>query len=169
VNVYIAWWRAPNLDSRLPPHEETDTPVTTLQPPFPSTMPPYNSRHTRGPSTKKKALLVGIRYDCNEGAEEWGLIPTSFANVKRFAAFLKSECFLSSCVFIYPHHPFVLLVRYEYTDIVIMTDEDGVEETYRPTKQNLVRPSPQPRFGPAYPDDTFLSFRNAKSRPSVVG
>jgi hypothetical protein len=34
-----------------------------------------------------------------------------------------------------------LLEHCGYTDIVLMTDEEGVEERYQPTEANLVRPS----------------------------
>ena len=63
--------------------------------------------------------------------------------------------------FTQPFHAF--LGRYGYTDIVIMTDEDGTEEKYRPTKKNLVRPISQPHSGPAYPNDTFLQQREIEA------
>ena len=47
-----------------------------------------------------------------------------------------------------------------YTSIVEMTDEDGVEERYRPTKANLVRPPPD--LAPDPHALTVPSFRSAK-------
>ena len=50
-----------------------------------------------------------------------------------------------------------------------MTDEDGVEERYQPTKDNLVRP-PLPRVCPRsiYPNDAFPQRREIESFGSGV-
>ena len=49
-----------------------------------------------------------------------------------------------------------MLDRWEYTDIIVMTDEVGVEGGLRPTEANLVRPFPQLYQTFTYPDGTFL-------------
>lgn len=50
-----------------------------------------------------------------------------------------------------------------YTDITVMTDEDGVEEKYQPTKSNLVRHFLQPRPKPAHPNNSFFQKREIKT------
>ena len=49
-----------------------------------------------------------------------------------------------------------------------MTDEDGVEERYRPTKENLVRPLPRSHSGSAYPNNPFLQKREIEALCSGV-
>ena len=44
-----------------------------------------------------------------------------------------------------------------------MTDEGDVEERYRPTKINLVRPFPQPCPRSTYPNDVFPQRREIKA------
>ncbi|KAF9652770.1 peptidase C14 [Thelephora ganbajun] len=84
-------------------------------------MPRKDSIPTRGRSTEKKALLIGISYHKGSGrpGEKLEPIPTSIPNVTKFAAFLKECC--------------------GFTNTVVMTDEDGVGKRYRPTKRNLKR------------------------------
>lgn len=115
-------------------------------------MPPVHSLPIR---STKRALLVGISYDCPEMEGVWDEIPTSITNVKMIAAFLRGKCHLSS-PFSSTH---AALVHCGYTDIVIMTDEAGVEERYRPTKINMVRILPPPRPIFTYPNSTFLQKR----------
>jgi len=57
-----------------------------------------NDIPTRGRSTEKKALLVGIGYHNGVGQDEerLGPIPTSVPNVKKFAAFLEGTYSLPS-------------------------------------------------------------------------
>jgi hypothetical protein len=62
-------------------------------------------------------LLIGIGYHRRGG--KWDPIPTSIPNVKNFAKFLREHR--------------------GYTNIVVMTDEEEVEERYQPTKVNLRR------------------------------
>ena len=92
------------------------------------------------PNTKK-ALLIGIGYHKQEGANDF--IPTSTPNVKQLATFLRGERYLPPRLSLahtttsrLPEH-----CGYTDTDIVLMTDEEGVEERYQPTEINLVRPS----------------------------
>ncbi|KAF9787770.1 caspase domain-containing protein [Thelephora terrestris] len=82
------------------------------------------SATTRGRSTKKKALLVGIGYP--NGVEGNGQavldpIPTSIPNVKKFKEFIQDHW------------------DYADADITVMTDEDGTEERLQPTEDNLMR------------------------------
>lgn len=80
----------------------------------------YCQAAARGRSSTKKALLVGICYDNQtEGSEEFEPIPTSIPNVRKFKQFLQDY--------------------WGYTDITVMTDEDGVEENLQPTTHNLER------------------------------
>ena len=44
-----------------------------------------------------------------------------------------------------------------------MTDEDGVEERYQPTKSNLVRHFLQTRPKPTHPNDSFFQKREIKA------
>jgi len=44
-----------------------------------------------------------------------------------------------------------------------MTDEDGVEERYRPTENNLVRNFLQPHSESTHPNDAFLQKREIES------
>lgn len=44
-----------------------------------------------------------------------------------------------------------------------MTDEEGVEERYQPTKFNLVRPFRYFRLVSAHPNDSFLQRREIKA------
>ena len=55
-----------------------------------------------------------------------------------------------------------------YTDITVMTDEEGVEEKYQPTKSNLVRNFPQPLPTSTAPNN-HPSSRNAKFELSAAG
>lgn len=56
-------------------------------------MPPIRNPYTRGRSTTKKALLVGISYanQTDENGQKLDPIPTSIPNVKKFKAFLQGE------------------------------------------------------------------------------
>ena len=85
-----------------------------------------------------------------------------------------SECSKSLFKVIYPsqlatsvtHSPFAI-DTWGYTDIVVMTDEDGVEEGLRPTMVNLVRP-----FSRSYQNPrslTMTSCRSTKSKLCVAG
>ena len=67
--------------------------------------------------------------------------------------------------------PSWLLEHEGYTDIVVMTDEVGVDELYQPTTDNLVRSLPQVRPGSTYPDDTFLQNREMRrfTRGAIAG
>jgi hypothetical protein len=44
-----------------------------------------------------------------------------------------------------------------------MTDEEGVDKRYQPTKNNLVRPLRQSRPGFTYADDTFHQRRELRT------
>ena len=50
-----------------------------------------------------------------------------------------------------------------YTDITVMTDEEGVEERYQPTKSNLVRNFPQPLPTSTAPNNTFFQKREIRA------
>ena len=118
----------------------------------------YSAR-TRRRSITKKALLVGISYhDIAEGlgsGEEWGSIPTSIPNVKKFKQFIRGELHLPAHCIRHSHSP-SMLDCWGYTNIIVMTDEVGVEERLRPTEANLVRPFPQSYQTFTYPNGTAL-------------
>ena len=107
---------------------------------------------------EKKALLVGISYNRERGGK-WDPIPTSIPNVKKIEGFLKGERPLLPSIFVRSHHTLMPLGKCGYGDIVILTDEDGVEERYWPTKTNLVRPLPGSHPGSTYLNNTFLQER----------
>jgi hypothetical protein len=92
-------------------------------------------------SSTKKALLIGIGYHKREGESDF--IPTSTPNVKQLATFLRGERYLPPRLPLTHTTTSRLLEHCGYTDtdIVLMTDEEGVEERYQPTEANLVRPS----------------------------
>jgi len=50
-----------------------------------------------------------------------------------------------------------------YTDITVMTDEEGVEERYQPTKSNLVRNFPQPLPTSPAPNNPFFQKREIRA------
>ena len=104
-------------------------------------MAPHYDLPRRGRPATRKALLIGIGYRNSEGesVQEWGPIPTSIPNVKKFKTFL--EGILSFSPHTVPNFP-SLSAYWGYTDIVMMTDEDGVQERLLPTKINLVRHFP---------------------------
>ena len=108
-------------------------------------------------SATKKALLVGISY--RNGTEgngyEWGPIPTSIPNVKKFKKFIKGEFPPPAHNTRSSHGPF-MLERWGYTNITVMTDKVGVKEKLRPTQANVVRPFPRPSPTFTYPDNSFL-------------
>ena len=83
-------------------------------------------------------MLVGIGYRNRVGREGTALdpIPTSIPNVRAFEKFLKGTCSLSYLIPCLSHNATEFQ---DYTNIIVMTDEDGVEEKYQPTKDNLVR------------------------------
>ena len=85
---------------------QTEFSPSPLLDPVVETLPPtpvsYSARAHRR-STTKKALLVGISYrDIAEGlgsGEEWGSIPTSIPNVKKFEQFIRGElCLPTHCI-----------------------------------------------------------------------
>lgn len=106
----------------------------------------------RGRSTTKKALLVGISYDNRKGrnGETLEHIPTSIPNVRNFKKFLEE--------------------RWGYTNIVVMTDEAGVEERFKPTKTNLKREIKVLRRG-VMPGDrrVFYFAGHSDQMPCITG
>ena len=108
-------------------------------------------------SPTKKALLIGISYPHGtEGnSQKLDPIPTSIPNINMFKKFIQGEFSLS------PHctrnsYSSFMLDHWGYTDIVVMTDDDGVERRMQPTRDNLVRPFPQLFQTTMYPSDTSL-------------
>ena len=123
-------------------------------------LPPHHIP-IRGTTIQKKALLVGIGYNYHKGSGKLDPIPTSIPNVKKMAIFLKGGRSLSFTALAHSHNPLYLLEHCGYTDIIIMTDEDGVPEKLQPTKINLVRPPSS--ISPQIPHTlTMRSFRGAK-------
>jgi hypothetical protein len=118
---------------------------------------------TRGRSTTKKALLIGIAYRAGTGRQGQTLeyIPTSVPNVRAFEKFLRGGHSLSSPIISLTYTtPSRLTESQGYTDITVMTDEEGVEEKYQPTKSNLVRNFPQPLPTSTDPNDALPETRN---------
>ena len=119
---------------------------------------PTRGRSTTKKPLTKKALLIGIGYDSGIGRDGQQLdhIPTSIPNVRAFAEFLRGERSFSFLIFSHLHNTLCLPEFRGYTDITVMTDEDGVEERYQPTKSNLVRHFLQPRPKPTDPNNSFF-------------
>ena len=55
-----------------------------------------------------------------------------------------------------------------YSDITVMTDEEGVEERYQPTKSNLVRNLPQPPPTSTNLNNPFFQRREIRALGSNV-
>ena len=121
-----------------PPSTPVALPVSFL------TMTVTYSAPTCGRPPTNKALLVGISYPHGTEGNDQELdpLPTSIPNVNMFKQFIQGELSLSAHCIRDSHRPF-MLDHWGYTDIVVMTDEDGVEERMQPTRANLVRTLPQ--------------------------
>jgi hypothetical protein len=113
-------------------------------------------------SSTKKALLIGISYHKGEKGRDH--IPTSIPNARKFAAFLRGEHTLPPSILSRLHT--VLPRRLEhcgYTDIVMMTDEEGGDIKLQPTKDNLVRPFPRSHPGFTYANNSFHQKREIRA------
>ncbi|KAF9787772.1 caspase domain-containing protein [Thelephora terrestris] len=106
----------------------------------------YNATIRRRPTTKR-ALLVGISYR-NWGGQEWGRLPTSIPNVKKFKDFLQGHR------------------GYADAEITVMTDEDGVEERLQPTRANLKHQIEALRRG-VKPGDRLIFYFTGHSSQSI--
>ena len=139
--------------------------------PPPIALPVSFSTMPGGRSPTKKALLVGISYHSETESccqDPLGPIPTSIPTVKRLEAFLQGWFSPSTHDIIGSQDHSCSLDYCRYTDITVMTDEEGVEGRLQPTRDNMVRSFPQSYQISMYRYDMVLQIREMEALSSRV-